>query len=106
MSVESQAFLGIGKLFNKQSELIEFLESHNILGMYDIGNFEDGPEYFMRKNRNLHCECLNAFTGNNWFIGYKLQKTIIALYEIDNAVQSWNTKFNITPELISETKWY
>lgn len=110
MSVEKKVFLGIGKLLETQKELIEFLKENELLTTEDSiiefeNEFEDDYSYCGTK-WELDCACMNAFTGNGWFIGYKVPATQIGLSEIANLYDMWDELFSEPADFVNEVMYY
>ena len=67
MSADYNAFLGIGKRFLDKKGVIDFLDKNTNLLKEEIEAMLDGET-----NRCMSVECLDCYSGQDWFVGFEV----------------------------------
>lgn len=107
MGVDYRAVIGIGKEFECKSEIVDFLEAHNVLADEDREGIEEhGIEEGQDK---VEVVCLDCYSGNYYFVGYELSCSDPESFRksFDYGMECWKSYFpSLAPDMIKTVKVY
>lgn len=110
MGVDYRAVIGIGKEFESKSEIVDFLESHNVLDDEDWEQIdEDGVEEWGCGHNKVEVVCLDCYRGSYYFVGYELSCADPESFRksFEDAQENWDKWFpNVEPDMIKTVKVY
>lgn len=106
MSVDYSGFFGVGEIFYKKNELIEYLNNKNLFDSVDEDKFDDDPESCMWDKCKMSCLCLDAYSGNNWFVGYEIYSTDVdtLVNILTESKKRWKTIMQDDAKVILDVK--
>ena len=105
MSTNYYAIIAIGKEFDSKSEVIDFLEEHNILDDENRDQIEDIGlvEWLDCNDKNVYGQLLNYYSGDYYYVGYPLSTSNPDAFKesFDKARIDWEHKFpHVDPDMI------
>ncbi len=110
MGVDYRAVVGVGKEFNDKWEAQSFLEQHEILTKDDLEEIEeDGLEEWSYKDNKIEVVCLDAYSGDYYFVGYELSCSDPESFRksFEDATEQWDKLFpNLAPDVVKTVKVY
>lgn len=113
MGVDYRAVLVVGKRFDGVGEVVDFLNQHNILTEEERQEIEECgggiiQDMFYGSGGELTCECLNAYSGDDYVLGYKLDVRNAQAFAMntDLSIAKWESKFGTEPDVIHAVKIY
>lgn len=109
MSVDYTPILAIGLEFDCKSEVRDFLLKHGIISEDDEEQIEyDGiTEFMYNHDSKLDVECLNLYTGDYYFVGFRVYVRNVSSFaeNVAEAISAWGKLFPTVPaELIHTVK--
>lgn len=102
MSVDYDSVLGIGRRFDAQWRVEDFLAEHTDLNEDEIGNMFDGGSI-----NGMSIVCLNCYSGQDWFVGYEIggANPEALINNVVDAHECWKVMFKgIEPRVIHAVK--
>lgn len=113
MGVDYKAILIVGKRFDEIGEVVDFLNGHNVLTEEEKQEIEecgDGIilDMFYGSGDELLCECLNAYSGDDYVLGYNLDVRDAAAFAVNTqlSIAKWESWFGTEPDVIHAVKIY
>lgn len=107
MSREHESILVVGRYFDNESDAVNFLMAAGVLTQadFDVINF-DGLEENLP--RGMSGGCLNLFTGEGYYIGYKISTSDPESFrkDFEDGMEKWDALFkgSETAEIINEVR--
>ena len=105
MSVDYEAILAVGKVFDNEEQATKYFLDHGKLTEDDLNVIRhDGLGEFLYDSETLPCgEYLNCVTGGEFYVGY-----VIDIEDFDKSLflsrNSWQELFNEEPDIILEVR--
>jgi hypothetical protein len=102
MSIYHEAFLGIGKRFDKEWRVVDFLAENTYLTEDQITDMCDGGTHL-----GMSVVCLDCYQGNDWFVGFEVggdsPDTLIS--HVVDAHERWKAIFkSVEPRVVHAVK--
>ena len=90
MSVDYDAFLGIGKRFSDKDEAVNYIITNTYLEEPQIEAMIDGGTHL-----GMCVVCLDSYSGQDWFVGFEIGcDTYASLsYHVVDAHERWKAMF-------------
>lgn len=106
MSVEYRNLTGIGIVCKTKQDIKDYIKSHSEPTEQELEalNEADVEDYLDFRKDGLEIECLNLFSGQWYFFGYKLSKTHPEEFVAQTlkASEKWKTTFGQTGKVVFE----
>lgn len=110
MGVDYRAVVGIGKEFDSEYEILEFLEANDVLDDEDREFIEaDGLSEWGYGQNKVEVVCLDCYGGNYYFLGYEMSCNDPESFQksFDEGMSNWNKYFpNDAPDMIKTVRIY
>ena len=94
MGVSYTPILGIGKEFDDEEDVIDFLQKHDLLS--EDADLEDGvSEVMYHHSSGVNVELLNYYSGCGYFVGFPFYvRNINGIQDtLEKAVNKWHEVF-------------
>lgn len=110
MGIDYRAVLAVGKEFDDDSEVEDFVRANLTLTEEEEEILdEDGITEALYNRGDLKCECLNAYHGSGFYLGFKLNPRNVERFaeDVSDAINKWNALFpNDEAEIIHTVMVY
>jgi len=103
MSVDYEAFLGIGKRFDSELEVKDFLLQKTDLTIAQIECMIDGGTHI---GMCVAC-CLDYYSGEDWFVGFEIggEQPDTLINNVVDAHERWKAIFkDVEPRVVHAVK--
>jgi hypothetical protein len=103
MSTEYEPFVGIGRRFDSEWRIEDFLSEHTYLTSEQITDMLEGGTHL-----GMHIMCLNCSNGQDWFVGFEVggEKASDLIGSVADAHARWAAIFTVEPRVVYAVKIY